>query len=141
MKNTIRLSFKPDISVIADECEKLEAVITEAGAEPSAAMKVRCIAHELLVNVVRHGKPSAEPEDITLDIEIYKDRIELLFIDCGIEWKPDQRLLCRPFHYTSDDELYAPSGKGLRLIGAMCRSYRMFRYKGRNHTAISVGLE
>ncbi|QAR33391.1 ATP-binding protein [Geovibrio thiophilus] len=141
MKNTINLSFRPDLSVIADECEKLETVLTEAGVDSSPALKVRCIAHEFLVNVVRHGKPCGETEEITLDIDIHDDSIELHFTDSGMEWMPDHKVLRHPFHYSSDDDLYAPSGKGLRLIGAMCRAYRMFRYKGRNHTSISVELK
>ncbi len=141
MKNTIKLSFKPDISAIADECEKLESVLTETGIEASPALKVRCIAHEILVNVVRHGKLRGETGNITLDIDIQENKIEMLFIDNGAEWMPDNEVIRHPFRYSSEEELYAPSGKGLRLIGAMCRTYRMVRYNGRNHTSVSVELK
>ncbi|GAB1534554.1 hypothetical protein ADMFC3_01850 [Geovibrio sp. ADMFC3] len=141
MKNTIKLSVKPDLSEIADECEKLETSLTHAGIGASPAMKVRYIAHEFFVNVVRHGKIDKEADNITAEIDIYNNRIELHFVDSGREWLPDQEVLRQPCHYNSDDELYAPSGKGLRLIGAMCRTYSMFRDNGRNYTSISVELK
>lgn len=141
MQDTIEVRFKPVLETVPDECERLEELLIERGVDAEAAYKARCITHEVVVNAVRHGQLKDTSSDISLIIAHRKDALSLEFIDSGMEWQPNRELILKPADYSTDDELYAPFGKGLRLIGAMSRSYNMFRYNGKNHTSISVGLK
>jgi anti-sigma regulatory factor (Ser/Thr protein kinase) len=141
MLHTIELKFKPILSTVPEECAKIEDLLIEKGVSPECAYKARCIAHEVIVNAVRHGKIKDNNSEISLIIKQETDSLSLEFIDCGMEWQPNNDLIQKPDHYSTDEELYAPFGKGLRLIGSMCRSYELFRCNGKNHTSISVGLK
>jgi anti-anti-sigma factor len=65
---------------------------------------------EALANAVRHGSPRGTSDVVTVEVEAYRDRVEVLISDAGAGFDGDA---------TCGDDVYASGGRGVMFMRAL----------------------
>lgn len=95
--------------------------------------KLRLAMEELLVNVVNYSFRDQNQHDIFIKINSYVDKVDMEFIDDGIEFNP----LTAPEPEDIPLEKRIPGGVGIYLVKTMMDTFEYKRINGKNVLTIS----
>lgn len=104
------IDLKADSASLAairnEVCEVLEPVQMSE----SALFDIRVAVGEAVSNAIRHGSPGGEGDPVSVQVAVFSDRVVLVVRDSGAGFDGVP---------TGDEDLYAPSGRGVMFMRAL----------------------
>lgn len=104
------LEVGSDINLLAGVREQVSGWIAPLGFPESGLFDVKVALGEALANAVRHGQPAHGKSTVEVSVSAYQDRVSIEVADHGVGFDGTHR---------SDDDLYAPSGRGIMFMRAL----------------------
>ena len=104
------LEVAPDINLLAGVRDQVSGWIAPLGFPESGLFDIKVALGEALANAVRHGQPARGPGAVGVLVSAYRDRVCIEVADRGAGFDGVHR---------SDDDVYAPSGRGIMFMRAL----------------------
>ena len=131
----LRTTLKNDLGEMKRINSALIEFLSEEGVPPSDVQRVRLVAEELLVNIIRHGFEANTAHTITLTLQTGPRRVTVTTEDDGVPFDPRDAPpppIGRPLEEQGD------GGRGVYLIKQMTTSLEYARNGNRNRVSAIV---
>jgi len=112
--------------------QTVQDLLRQRGWSMRSAWAARMVVHEYAMNIIDHAQLTAGSR-FELRIRLSGPLCRILFLDAGREWDYPER--CATLQELSPE---AERGRGLALVGELCRDRLFFRREGLNHTLFTV---
>lgn len=119
-----------DINSVTRVAEDMELVVNKVSDDLRLAYYTRIVSHEYLLNASIHG------ENLTVTVSELKSangKVLLTFWDMGYEWVPEEG---GALTWNDPDDIYAPGGRGLKIIDSLSTFFQRKRIGSINETII-----
>jgi anti-anti-sigma factor len=115
-----QICIPADINRLAGVRDEVGSLVTPLGFAESAVFDIKVALGEALANAVRHGAPTLDGR-VCVDVSAFDDRVVLEIADNGVGFDGV---------HTANDDLYAPSGRGIMFMRALMDSVQFVSCEG-----------
>lgn len=121
-----------DKQAVYDCAKTCQKQLIDGGWPEKSAWAVRMVVHEYAMNIIDHARlPEGTP--FHLRLRVWGDMARILFLDTGREWDYTARK-----GFLEHRAIDAERGRGLEIIGILCRDIMIFRRAAVNHAFFTV---
>ena len=88
MKNTIQFTIENDLAEIERLSAKIEAFAAPLGIPEKIVFQINLALDEIITNIIEYGYQDAQNPPITLNMDVYENKIKIEIIDYGRPFNP-----------------------------------------------------
>jgi phosphoserine phosphatase RsbU/P len=131
--------LSPKLKKVSETVEKIISGIESYKLGEELEAKVELVTTELLTNIVMHGL-DIKGVDIPIRILLKVDRVDssivFTFWDHGMAWNPMDYISSEEGPLFTEDDVFKTSGRGIKIIKTLSKSFNVVRYNNINETII-----